>query len=114
MPYFMNIGYSGISNVELVSKIKVSKQGVSKNVKELESQGLVYTAKNENDARSMMIFLTERGIILFEALRKKAEEISAEYVKLLGQKKYDQLIDSLIKIAEFHEQLEQQAPHSSK
>lgn len=114
MPYFMHIGYSGISNHELVSKIKVSKQGVSKNVKELERQNLVFTTKGENDARSMMIFLTPSGIELFESIRKKANEISAEYIKLLGQKKYDQMLDSLIKIKDFHESLEEEDAGTSK
>ncbi|WP_158799282.1 MarR family winged helix-turn-helix transcriptional regulator [Pedobacter sp. L105] len=107
LPYFMNIGNTGISNHELVNKIKVTKQGVSKTVKELENLGLAYTGKDENDARSIMIYLTEDGKALYAAVKKMADELSQEYIKLVGAKKYDSFIDTLIKIASFHEGLDQ-------
>ena len=107
MPYFMSIGNNGISNHALVNKIKVTKQAVSKTVKELESLGLVYTGKNENDARSIMIFLTPEGKILYTAVRKMADELTVEYAKLIGVKKYDQFIDTLIRLVSFHEHLDQ-------
>ena len=107
LPYFMSIGNAGISNHELVSRIKVTKQGVSKTVKELESLGLVYTGKNENDARSIMIFLTEEGKVLYKSIRVMADELTEEYSKLVGAKKYDQFIDTLVKITNFHEGLDQ-------
>ena len=107
MPYFMSIGNSGISNHELVKKIMVTKQAVSKAVKELENLGLAYTGKDENDARSIMIYLTEDGKVLYAAVRKMADELSLEYAKLVGAKKYDIFIDTLIKIANFHEDMDQ-------
>lgn len=107
MPYFMNIGYSGISNHDLVNRIKVTKQGVSKIVKELERLGLVTTAKSETDARSNMIFLTEDGKKLYEGVNKMGEELTGEYIKLVGAKKYEQFIDTFLKITEWHESQEQ-------
>jgi DNA-binding MarR family transcriptional regulator len=106
MPYFMNIGHSGISNHDLVNKIKVTKQGVSKIVKELESLGLVSTAKSETDARSNMIFLTEEGRKLYEAVNQMGRELTEEYIALIGAKKYDQFIDTFIKLSEWHEDKE--------
>ena len=107
MPYFMSIGNDGISNHALVNKIKVTKQAVSKTVKELESLGLVYTGKSENDARSIMIFLTPEGKVLYTAVRKMADELSEEYARFIGIKKYDQFIDTLIRLVSFHEELDQ-------
>lgn len=108
MPYFMSIGNNGISNHDLVSKIKVTKQAVSKTVKELERLGLVYTGKSETDARSIMIYLTEEGKTLNEAVKKMADEATEEYIKLIGQKKYEQFIDTMIILKDFHENLDQQ------
>lgn len=103
LPYFMNIGLEGISNHDLVHKIMVTKQGVSKTVKELERLGLVYTGKSETDARSIMIYLTGKGIDLHRAVCKMADQSTAEYVKLIGAKKYEQFIDTLIKLSDYHE-----------
>jgi DNA-binding MarR family transcriptional regulator len=106
MPYFMNIGNEGISNHDLVNKIRVTKQGVSKTIKELERLKLVYTSKNEKDARSIMINLTEQGKDLHEAIRKMGDQLTNEYVQLLGEKKYGQFIDSWIKLSNWHENQE--------
>lgn len=106
MPYFMNIGVEGISNHDLVTKIMVTKQGVSKTVKELERLGLVYTGKSEKDARSLMIYLTAEGKTSYEAVKKMANQITEEYINLVGAKKYEQFIDTCIKISEWHENQE--------
>ena len=106
MPYFMSIGNDGISNHALVQKIMVTKQAVSKTVKELERLGLVYTGKSETDARSIMIFLTEEGKRLHAAVAQMADTTTEEYIKLIGAKKYEQFIDTCIKISEWHENRE--------
>lgn len=103
MPYFMNIGNDGISNLDLVNKIKVTKQGVGKIVKELEKLGLVTTEKSETDARSNMIYLTEEGRKFYDAVREMTNELTVTYIKLIGKKEYNQFIDTFIKISEWHE-----------
>ena len=107
IPYFMSIGYAGISNHDLVSKILVTKQGVSKTVKELERLGLVYTGKSETDARSIMIYLTDKGKNLFSAICEMADDMTDDYIKLVGAKKYEQFIDTFVKISKWHESQEQ-------
>jgi DNA-binding MarR family transcriptional regulator len=109
MPYFMNIGMKGISNHDLVSKIKVTKQGVSKTVKELERLGLVYTGKSETDARSIMIFLTKEGKALHEAINIMTEEMTQDYKRIVGAKKYEQMLDALQLLIAYHEKMEDQA-----
>jgi DNA-binding MarR family transcriptional regulator len=106
MPYFMNIGYDGISNTDLVDKIKVTKQGVGKIVKELEKLGLVTTEKSETDARSNMIFLSEEGRKFYGAVRGMTRGLTEQYAEVVGVENYEQCIDTLIKLAEWHEQQE--------
>jgi len=99
----MNIGDSGISNLDLVNKIKVTKQGVGKNVKELEKLGLVSTEKSETDARSNMIYLTDEGRKFYAAVRQMTNELTQEYVNLIGEEKYNEFLDTFVKISEWHE-----------
>jgi len=108
MPYFMAIGEQGISNHELVHKIKVTKQGVSKNVKELEALGLVYSEKGESDARSLMIHLTEPGKDLYRKIKDGADTIKTDYIKVLGAKNYEVMVDSMLKLIDYFEQLEEE------
>lgn len=107
LPYFMNIGVEGISNHELVNKIKVTKQGVSKTVKELENMGLVHAVKSETDARSIMIYLTEDGRSLFNLIKSSAFDLHKEYRNLVGNKNFETTVNTLMKIIDFHERIEE-------
>ncbi|SEA45619.1 Winged helix DNA-binding domain-containing protein [Pedobacter hartonius] len=84
----------------------VTKQGVSKTVKELERLGLVYTGKSETDARSIMIYLTEEGKNLYTAIGKMADTMTEKYINLIGAKKYEQFISTCVKISKWHENKE--------
>lgn len=106
VPYIMNIGSDGISNTELVSQIKVTRQAVSKTVREMENVGLIYILKSENDARTIMIHLTEKGKALFDAIKVDANELCEQYINVLGSDRYEKLIDSLLELVAFHEMLE--------
>ncbi|SDM59657.1 MarR family winged helix-turn-helix transcriptional regulator [Pedobacter antarcticus] len=106
LPYFMNIGENGISNHDLVQLIKVTKQGVSKIIKELESLGLTYTVKSETDARSIMIYLTDQGKSLFGLLKEETYQLHDEYKKVVGVKNFETTIDTLLKLIDLHEQKE--------
>lgn len=108
LPYFMNIGEAGVSNHDLVKMIKVTKQGVSKTVKELENLGLAYSEKSETDARSIMIYLTEEGKRLFRVIKEYADNLHDEYRKISGTKNFETTLDTLIKLIEFHERKEEQ------
>ena len=104
MPYFMNIGDHGISNIDLVDKIKVTKQGVGKIVKELEKLELVSTEKSETDARSNMIYLTDEGRKFYKAVRQMTNDLTEKYIDLVGKEEYSQFLDTFIKISEWHEE----------
>lgn len=106
VPYIMNIGTEGISNTDLVYQMKVTRQAVSKILKEMEQEELIFTTKNENDARTMLISLSDKGKIVFDTVKADAVELSAEYKKILGSKRYEAMIDSLLEIVSFHEALE--------
>lgn len=103
LPYFMSIGYSGVSNHQLLKNIKVTRQGVSKTVKELERLGLVYSTRNFEDARTIMIYLTKEGEILYNKIMLLSESVTSEYVKIVGEKEYRSMIKSLRLIIEHTE-----------
>lgn len=105
-PYIMNIGQDGILNTALVHQIKVTRQAVSKTIREMEQSGLVHTVKSGSDARALMITLTEEGKILYQAIKADGDDLSQQYRKILGSARYEKMIDSLLDLVRFHEDLE--------
>ena len=105
MPVFMCIGMKGISNNEVAKELKVSKMAVSKIIKELMNLKLIRSEKSTLDARSEILYLTNKG----EAFSKKISEIRnsvvEEYKINTGRKNYETTIDVLLEIIQFHEVL---------
>lgn len=103
MPFIMNISENGSTNNEIALKAKVSKQAMSKVVKELLEHGLIRIERHDTDARASLIFLTEKGKKLIKDTKKCVSGLASEYAELLGDKNYQIMIDSMFKIVKHHE-----------
>ena len=103
MPFIMNISESGSTNNEIAVKAKVTKQAMSKVVKELLAFDLIKIQKHETDARAALIFLTQKGKDLIADTKKCVGELSSEYIDIIGEKNYKLMVDSMYKIVKHHE-----------
>jgi DNA-binding MarR family transcriptional regulator len=103
MPFIMNISDSGSTNNEIAIKAKVTKQAMSKVVKELLAFDLIKIQKHETDARAALIFLTQKGKDLIADTKKCVAELSSEYIDIIGEKNYKVMVDSMYKIVKHHE-----------
>lgn len=104
MPLLMNIHPEGITNNELAKKAKVTKQAMSKVVKELVEAGYIVTETHGQDKRSSIISLTVKGKKLVLSARKKVSELEAEYEVIIGKKKFADLKEMLTRIMDYHDQ----------
>ena len=105
IPLFMSIGTKGISNSKLAANLSITKQAASKVIKELEELELVRSEKCSTDGRSMMLYLTDEGISFYEHLKSQMEALEQEYKKVVGAKNYENAINVLLKLVEYHEDL---------
>jgi len=103
MPVFMSIRPEGISNNELAVKAKVTKQAMSKVVKELQALGYIKTQIHKDDNRCVMISLTEKGKRLTVNARISVMALTAEFESLIGKQRFKLLVDDLLKILAFQE-----------
>jgi len=103
MPFIMNISETGSTNNEIAIKAKVTKQAMSKVVKELLAYDLIKIKKHETDARAALIFLTQKGKDLIADTKKCVGELSTEYIDIIGERNYKVMIDSMYKIVKHHE-----------
>lgn len=100
MAFLMNIE-DGITNKDLAMKVHITKQAMSKGIKELEKLNLVTTGLHETDARMSLISLTEEGkrvvIYVVENVCEKMEE----YEKLVGKERFRQAMDTMFEILDY-------------
>ncbi|EHQ30394.1 MarR family winged helix-turn-helix transcriptional regulator [Mucilaginibacter paludis] len=102
MPFFMNIGLRGASNSDLAAMFRISKQGASRIVKGLEASGLVRAEKSDKDGRSFMLYLTEDGQRFYKKQLDIINDLKKDYIRLMGSKNYENTIDQLLKMIEYH------------
>lgn len=103
MPLLMNIGVDGNTNKDIAVKSKVTKQAMSKVVKELQDLGLIQVSQHSIDKRSVMIFLTDKGKKMVYTAKIHVKALTNEYKKIIGEKNYEIMIDSLSKIIAYHD-----------
>jgi DNA-binding MarR family transcriptional regulator len=105
LPIFMSIGTKGISNSKLAANLNITKQAASKVIKELEELKLVRSEKCSTDARSMMLYLTDDGIGFYEHIKNQKVLLEEEYKKVVGAKNYETAINVMLKLIDYHENL---------
>lgn len=81
----VNIEPEGIINNELAKKARITKQAMSKVVRNLEASGYIHTCKHSTDNRASVIFLTDEGKKLIVSAAESFQEIEKEYTTVVGQ-----------------------------
>ncbi|WP_295116781.1 MarR family winged helix-turn-helix transcriptional regulator [uncultured Chitinophaga sp.] len=93
-----NVSVDGTINNELAKKARITKQAMSKVVKNLENDGYIYTKKHETDNRATVIFLTDRGKDLAIDAFGCVKEIQESYTSIIGEQDADKLKEILTKL----------------
>jgi len=107
MPFIMNISNEGSTNNEIAQKAKVTKQAMSKVVKELTSLGLIRVEKHPTDARATMIYLSDAGEKFVAHSKRCVLGLHDQYEEILGAEALNQLLNSMQKIVQHHEAITQ-------
>lgn len=94
--FLANLTEEGVTNNELAKRAGVTKQAMSKVVNLLESEGYIYTQKNQNDSRSSVIFLNDRGKALLQALFACMTEVKQRFVGKVGEERFEAMISTMV------------------
>jgi DNA-binding MarR family transcriptional regulator len=103
MPVIMNIDINGTRNNELATCARMTKQAMSKIVKELQKKGYVSAKTDPSDKRGVIFTLTARGKDFMMGARKCINQLMSEYRKEFGKKNFDDLMNKLINIIEYND-----------
>ena len=85
---------------ELAEQMGLSKQAMNDLLRQLESRGYVQLRPDPSDGRARLITLTERGSELMEVTRAAAHEVSEEWARIVGRKRYEALLRTLLQLVE--------------
>ncbi|MGO4289072.1 MarR family winged helix-turn-helix transcriptional regulator [Chitinophaga sp. RAB17] len=84
MVLLVHIDAQGTINNDLARKARISKQAMSKVVKNLEAENYISTRKHDTDNRASIIFLTEKGKEFMISVYEGVDEIQALYESIIG------------------------------
>lgn len=104
MPVLVNIAVDGIGNKELAHRVRVTKQAMSKVLKELLDLGYISSKVSKEDKRNSVISLTDRGKKLVILCRQSIIELMDEYRAAFGKNEFDSVLAMLHKMIEYNDQ----------
>ena len=91
MVLLVHIDAQGTINNDLARKARISKQAMSKVVKNLEADNYIGTRKHDTDNRASIIFLTEKGKEFMINAYEAVDEVQDLYAGIIGEEAFTQL-----------------------
>jgi len=104
-PVLCNIAVDGNTPSEISEKSMITKQNVSRTLKELTMHGMVTTVANQDDKRSDIVVLTESGKQTVYEANLNVFKLNDTYAKLVGSKELEITLDAINKIISYHKSL---------
>jgi DNA-binding MarR family transcriptional regulator len=92
----VNIEIEGTSINKLATEARMTKQGMSKLVKELQAEGFVMVEKDKTDARALIVKHTEKGIQAIMDWKLCTKHINTKFGEILGDEKLEQFKDIMV------------------
>jgi DNA-binding MarR family transcriptional regulator len=99
----VHIELEGDSVNTLALRAGITKQGMSKIIKELAEGEYVTTEKHSSDARSVTVKLTERGYEALTHWKACTEEIDKKFTEILGLERLEQMKDILGTLVDYYD-----------
>ena len=108
------IGLDGVSNSEMARRAYVSKQAMSKSVKEMLKHELIVIDPNEHDSRCNIISLTDKGAGMLMQIWEANKLLMAQFEQRLGKTKSKKLFALMAELVESLDTIASQTPlHSN-
>lgn len=77
---------------DVVNRMKVSAQAISKSLKSLEKKGYIERFSNKEDRRRMEIIVTDKGNETYSHIIKKSDEVLSVVLEQFGEKEFETYI----------------------
>jgi DNA-binding MarR family transcriptional regulator len=104
---FEYLGLEGANINTLASKAGITKQAMSKLVKEATAAGYTQTKSLKEDSRVTMVLFTEKGIKFLGDLHVEVKKVRLEMDGLISYQEIQHVIDTLLKISTYFDEKHQ-------
>lgn len=94
----LNIEKEGIPATQIAPLLGMQVTSLSRLLKNMESDGLIYRKPHETDKRVVLIFLTEKGIKKRTIARDAVYEFNKKVYKKLDKNELNQMFDTMATI----------------
>ena len=99
----IHIDLEGININALSQRACITKQAMSKLIKELQNEGYVSVEKDINDARALIVKPLEKGLQAMLDWKKCMLYVNEEFAGILGNEKLETLKDLLLELSTHYE-----------
>lgn len=99
----VHIDLNGTNINNLSQRACVTKQAMSKLIKELQTEGYVNVVKDQTDARALIVRHTEKGLQALLDWQKCMEHVNRKFTEIIGAEKLEQLKDILFELVSHYE-----------
>lgn len=99
----VHIELEGTNINKLAAGAGMTKQGMSKLIKELETEGFVNIEKDKTDARALIVKHTEKGFQAMIDWKNCTQQINQKFSDILGEDKLELFKDMLVELVHDYE-----------
>lgn len=97
---YRNIPEKAVTATELCRKLRIHKPQMNVILNKLEKAGIVERIRSSKDKRSVYIFLTEKGIPLYEKAHREILRLPEAMIERLGAEKAEKFAETMQEVAE--------------
>jgi DNA-binding MarR family transcriptional regulator len=92
----INIGKEGVPATKIAPMMGMGTSSLTRLLKNMENDGLIFRKSNDEDRRIVMIFLTPRGV----ELRSKVRKVVIDFNKKLSEKIDPADMEAFVRVSE--------------
>ncbi|WP_185955251.1 MarR family winged helix-turn-helix transcriptional regulator [Solitalea koreensis] len=104
---FANIDPEGTNVVTLAERAGISKQAMSKLVKDIEELGFVETRKDPKDSRAILVQLNEKGTQFIIDVYNCIDDIRNELENVVGKENFDSFMGTAVLLNNYFDNKQQ-------
>ena len=100
---FENLDFEGTNIVNLAQRAGMTKQAMSKLVKEVVAEGYLKVKVDERDSRALIVCFTDKGVVFLKDMRETIQNVRRKFKSNIALQNTDAMVDGMLTLLNFLE-----------